>query len=127
MQDGALGKDFGDGEAVVRQGERGDCMFVVQKGQLEVRVAGPDGETLLTVLEPGDVFGEMALFTKEPRSATVRAQGPVRVLTIDKKGFMKRIQEDPSLAFSVLKQMSERIQHLNREVVRLKTRNSCND
>ena len=121
MHDGALGKDFEDGQTVVRQGEPGDCMFVVQKGQLEVYAEGARGKTLLGMLEPGDVFGEMALFTNAPRSATVRARGPVRVLTIDKRGFMRRVQEDPSLAFSVLKQMSERIQRLDREVLRLKT------
>ncbi|HLA39941.1 MAG TPA: hypothetical protein VJ417_08090, partial [Candidatus Glassbacteria bacterium] len=52
--------------------------------------------------------------------ATVRALGKARILTIDKRGFLMRVHEDPSIAFQVLKQMSERIQKLDEEVVKLR-------
>jgi len=120
MSIGALGRVYQDGELIVEQGETGKCMYIVQQGQVDVLVAGSDGETLLSVLGPGDVFGEMALFTKQPRSATVRAHGEARVLTVDKRGFMKRIHQDPSLAFRILQNMSQRIQRLNEEVTRLR-------
>jgi CRP/FNR family transcriptional regulator, cyclic AMP receptor protein len=117
MVDGALGKLYNDDEVIVQQGDLGKSMFVVQNGEVEVVVDSADGEILLSVLESGDVFGEMALFTKSPRSATVRAKGEARVLTIDKRGFFKRVQEDPSLAFRILQKMSERISDLNQKVV----------
>lgn len=120
MNIGALGKAYQDGECIVNQGEVGHCMYVVQQGELEVVVENPGGEVLLSLLRPGDVFGEMALFTREPRSATVRVRGEARVLTVDEKGFLKRVHEDPSLAFRILQKMSERIQKLNKEVLRLK-------
>jgi CRP-like cAMP-binding protein len=121
MVTGGLGKVYGDGEEIVRQGEIGDCMYVIQTGQAEA-VQGKDGkEVRLAVLGEGDVFGEMALFERMPRSATVRALGDVRVLTIDKKTFLRRVHEDPSLAFRILQKMSFRIRELDTELVRLKT------
>jgi CRP-like cAMP-binding protein len=120
MRRGELGKVYADGECVVRQGEKGHCMHMVQRGQLEVVLVNNHSEIVVSVLRPGDVFGEMALFTKETRSATVRARGKARVLTIDKRGFMKRMHEDPSLAFHILQNMSKRIQKLNEEITRLR-------
>ena len=122
MRLGALGKTYEDGQYITKQGESGQCMYIIQQGCVEVVVEGREGEVVLSRLETGDVFGEMALFTGEPRSASVRAQGSARVLTVDKRGFLRRIHEDPSLAFRILQRMSERIQALDEEVVRLRGR-----
>ena len=122
MRIGALGKTYEDGQHITKQGESGQCMYIVQQGCVEVVVEGQEGEVVLARIETGDVFGEMALFTGEPRSASVRAQGSARVLTVDKRGFLRRIHEDPSLAFHILQRMSERIQALDEEVVRLRSR-----
>jgi CRP-like cAMP-binding protein len=121
MVTGGLGKVYGDGEEIVRQGETGDCMYVIQTGQAEA-IQGKEGKAVrLAVLGEGDIFGEMALFERMPRSATVRAMGDVRVLTIDKKTFLRRVHEDPSLAFRILQKMSWRIRELDNEMVRIKT------
>ena len=120
MRTSLLGKIYQDGEVIVRQGEEGNHMYVIQKGKAEV-LRESNGESVqLSVLGDGDIFGEMALFGKEPRSATVRAKGEVRVLTIDKKTFLKRVHEDPSLAFQILKKMSDRIRALDSEIARIK-------
>ncbi len=113
MRQGALGRDYYGGETVVRQGETGDCMYVVQAGQVEVVQDTERGEQRLAVLETGDFFGEMALFEREVRSATVRALGDARVLKIDKKTLLRRIKEDPLLAVNMLQAMSGRIRELN--------------
>lgn len=117
---GDLGRVYEDGESIMHEGELGDCMYVIQQGAVEISIRSGSKDVVLSVLESGDVFGEMAIFTKRERSATVRAKGKARVLTIDKRGFMKRVHQDPSLAFRILQKMSERIQHLNAEVARLK-------
>ena len=112
-----LGKVYDDGEIILRQGEEGHCMFVIQEGKVEVvREDGIEG-VRLRILEAGDFFGEMALFECEVRSATVRAVEFARVLTVDKKTFFRRVQEDPSLAFNILRTMSHRIRELSRELV----------
>jgi CRP-like cAMP-binding protein len=121
MVTGGLGKVYRDGENIVHQGDVGDCMYVIQTGQAEAIQEREGKEVRLAVLGEGDVFGEMALFERMPRSATVRALGDVRVLTIDKKTFLRRVHEDPSLAFRILQKMSYRIRELDTELVRLKS------
>lgn len=122
MRDGALGKVYRDGDCIVRQGEVGHCMYVVQQGAVDVLLEEAGRTFRLTQLGPGAIFGEMALCEKAPRSATVRAVGEVRVLTVDKRTFLRRVQEDPSLAFHVLRAMSARIRALDVEVARLRDR-----
>ena len=119
MVSGALGKVYRDGEEIIRQGNTGESMYVVQSGRVEVVLARADGsEQHLAYLEAGNFFGEMSVFEKEVRSATVRAAGEARVLKIDKKTLLRRIREDPLLAVNLLKTMSHRIRNLNAELAR---------
>jgi len=120
METGALGKVYQDGEFIVREGEAGNSMYVIQEGQVEVFVEEGGNEVHLDVHGPGDFFGEMALFDRDVRSASVRAMGEARILTIEKKNFMRRVHEDPSLAFRIVETMSHRIRDLVAEVARIK-------
>ena len=117
---GALGRTYQDGEIVVRQGEEGDCLFVVQEGRLEVVREEGGREVHIRMVGPDELFGEMAVFERQRRSATVRARGPARVLTLDKKNFLRRVNEDPSLAFRIVETMSRRVRELSAQVVELK-------
>ncbi len=77
-----------EGEAVFREGDRGDRFYVVRSGTLEVANVGADGtERPLRNLERGRSFGEIALLEGRPRTATVRALTPVDVFSIDKGTF----------------------------------------
>lgn len=112
-----LGKLYRDGDVIVRQGEIGDCMFVIQNGTVTVSIERPDGtETHLATLEAGDIFGEMAILQKERRSATVKARDEARVLTVDRRTFLRRVKEDPTLALHTLEALSNRIRKMNREL-----------
>jgi CRP-like cAMP-binding protein len=114
---GALGKVYQDGEIIIRQGCTGESMYVVQGGKVEVVQRSDNGEEQhLAFLDAGDFFGEMSVFEKEVRSATVRACGEARVLKIDKRTLLRRIREDPLLAVNLLKTMSHRIRELNSEI-----------
>jgi len=119
MKEIDLGKHYGDGDVIVRQGEQGNCMYVIQKGEVEVLLRDGDKEVCLAVLSEGDFFGEMGLFEQEQRSATVRAAGDVQVLTVDKRTFLRKVHEDPSLAFNILERMSHRVRELNNALIRL--------
>ena len=121
MENGDLGKLYQSGETIVRQGEPGQCMYVIQSGQVVVVQEKAQSEVPLAVLNKGDFFGEMALFEREARSATVRALNDSRVLSVDKRTFLRRIQEDPSLAFRMVETMSRRIRDLDKEISRIKT------
>lgn len=122
MESGVLGKEYEDGEVIVRQGEVGDCMYVIQAGKVDVLYEGSGETHRLTSLGKGSFFGEMALFGREVRSATVKAAGKVRVLSVDKKTLLKRIHQDPSLAFHIVENLSSRIRELDTEIARLKGR-----
>ncbi len=120
MGKGNLGKTYSDREVITRQGEVGDCMFVIQQGKVQVLVERDGVETPLRVASEGEFMGEMAIFDREERSATLRALGEARLLTIDKKNFLKRVHKDPSLAFGLVRTMSKRVRDLSDEVARLK-------
>jgi len=88
-------------------------MYALEEGRLEVLAHHEGrGEVRIGVLEQGAIFGEMAIVEREVRSATVRALGAARVLTIDRKNFLRRVHEDPSLALNVIKNMSQRVRRL---------------
>ena len=113
-----LGKKYAKGDVIFRQGEMGDCMYVIQKGEVEA-IAEADGrEIRLRTMGRNEFFGEMALFEKETRTATIRATKPTRLLTIDKKNFLGGIHEDPSLAFRIVQTMSHRIRDLTERLAK---------
>jgi CRP-like cAMP-binding protein len=120
MHEGRLGKEYAHGDVICRQGEPGDRMFVIEEGSAEV-VHDENGlEAVVGELAAGDIFGEMAIFERQPRSATVRARGATQVLTLDKRGFLQRVHDDPSTAYRIIEDMSRRIRSLNAELSRLK-------
>jgi CRP/FNR family cyclic AMP-dependent transcriptional regulator len=120
MESSALGKIYQDTEIIIKQGEQGDCMYVIQEGLVEIVNETDRGEVLLALRGKGEFFGEMAIFERDVRSATVRAVGEARVLTIDKKNLLRRIHEDPSMAFHLLQSLSARLRELSAEVAQIK-------
>ena len=89
MDQGALGRDYEDGDIIVRQGEQGDNMFVIQEGKVEVLKETDGKETRLRIAGEGEFMGEMAIFERVDRSATradhrqeeLLASGPRRSIT----------------------------------------------
>ena len=84
---------FGDGEAIVRQGEPGHSMYVLCSGRVAV-VLEP-GRQEVAVIEQGGYFGEMSLLTGEPRTATVVARGEAVVLELDAALFRRLGEQSP--------------------------------
>jgi len=113
-----LEKVYEDSEIVVKQGDVADCIYIILGGQVEVIYEKDGKEIQLTKLGLGNFIGEMAIIEPHTCSATVRAVGQVRVLTIDKKTFLRRMHEDPSMCLRILRQMSKRIRELGDELVR---------
>jgi CRP-like cAMP-binding protein len=116
VSEAALGRFYADGEIVACQGEVGDSMFIIQEGEVEIVLEEHGAEVVLRTAGRNEVLGEMAVFEKAPRSATIRARGQARILTLDKRNFLRRINEDPSLAFRIIEIMSRRVRDLSHEV-----------
>ena len=115
-KDTTLGRLYNDGEVIIRQGESGDCLYVIQKGKVEVIDESGESEMKLAELGETEFFGEMGLFEKDVRSATVKAIGETKVLTIDKRNFYQTIQKDPSIAYRLLEKLSNRLRETNNKL-----------
>jgi len=116
MKVSELGKTYKDGEIICREGDEGKCMFVIQSGNVEVSKNLNGGEIVLRTMQKGEIFGEIALFDRMARSATVKARGEAIVLRVDKKGFFAKACKDPTLTFNILEGMSKRIRDLTHEL-----------
>jgi CRP/FNR family cyclic AMP-dependent transcriptional regulator len=97
--------DLREGRELTRQGAPGREFFVLIEGEADVRRNGRKVRTL----SDGDFFGEIALVTKRPRTATVVARTPVRVLVVTDRSFRRMIEESPSMQTKVLQALAERL------------------
>ena len=105
---------YGDGSELVVQGDEGDEMYVIVDGQVRViRQEEGEEEHLLATRSTGDFIGEMAIIESEPRFATVRAAGDVRVLVIDAGAFDAILRDRPDVTRALLRGMSRRIREMS--------------
>ena len=89
---------FGRAEVITREGAKANWLYVLSKGDVDVRITSPEGDKRVAVLNAPSFFGEMALMTGQPREATVVALTEVECLRIDKAGFEGILQRRPAIA-----------------------------
>jgi CRP/FNR family transcriptional regulator, cyclic AMP receptor protein len=99
--------DLRDGATLTREGRPGREFFVLVEGTVEVT----QGNEKVADLSDGDWFGEIALLTNAPRTATVTATSPVRVLVVTDRAFRQVVETTPSIAVKVLERVGERLAH----------------
>ena len=97
--------DLGDGATLIREGERGREFIVIADGTVRVTRNGK----LLRELGAGDFIGEIALVADVPRTATVTATSPVRLLVVTDRAFRGLLEQMPSIAKKVLQSLGERL------------------
>ncbi len=97
--------DLPAGKTLIREGERGRELFVLVDGEVEVTRGGRRRRTLAA----GDFFGEIALVSRVPRTATVRTTTPVRVLVVSQRNFARLLRLSPGIATKVLEAVAERL------------------
>lgn len=97
--------DLADGATLIREGERGREFLVIVDGSVRVTKRGKT----VRDLESGDFIGEIALISDVPRTATVTATSPVRLLVVTDRAFRGLIEEMPSIATKVLQSLGERL------------------
>lgn len=107
-------RTFQDGERIVREGETGHEMFVIQSGAAEVRRRGMSEP--VARLGKGDFFGEMAVLESMPRDADVVAVGTTRVLVLGAGPLLVQLRRDPSFALELLQALSGRVRRLNEQL-----------
>jgi small-conductance mechanosensitive channel/CRP-like cAMP-binding protein len=99
---------YAPGEAIIREGEQGASMFVVHRGEVEVQINDKGRTRVVNSLHEGDFFGEMALFTGEPRTANVVAVEETEVLEISHPAVKELFQANPDLVESLTHTIAER-------------------
>ena len=95
-----------DGDILAEEGRRGREFFILVEGTVAVRRAGRK----MAGLGPGDWFGEIAILTYKPRTATVTATSRVRLLVISDRAFRRAVETTPRIALKVLRNVAERLE-----------------
>jgi CRP/FNR family transcriptional regulator/CRP/FNR family cyclic AMP-dependent transcriptional regulator len=102
-------------KVVVWEGEPGGALFMVLSGYLKTISVGLEGkETLLSVMGPGEVFGELSLLDAQPRSASVVALEATELATIERAPFLELLERSPRLAIGLLEVLSGRVRNLTK-------------
>lgn len=102
------------GKIVFSEGDPGDVMYIIIEGEIEIskRTSLETSKTLIT-LKAGDIFGEMAVIEKKPRSATAIATRQSRLLSMDEGLFFSMIEKNPDFAVKIVRVLSERVRRSN--------------
>lgn len=109
LADSCESRTYAPGETIIRANDAGDSMFVVHRGGVEVRIRSANGHTrTVATLGEGAFFGEMALFTGEPRAASVCATEETEVLEIGHQAMKKLFETNPDLVGSLSHTIEER-------------------
>lgn len=105
---------YTSGERIASQGEIGDEVYIIVKGEVAVLVKeGEEGEREIARRRPGDVVGEMSVISQQPRMASLVAVGDVRTLTIEHKQFESILRERPETRLVVLRVLSTRLKEIS--------------
>ena len=100
-------------DVIVRQGEYGDKVYFIEKGEVDVVVGAEERERKLATLRDGDYFGEMALLTGRPRTATVRAASPTDAFSLSQASFAGLLEHEPILRDLLVGEMQRRSEALS--------------
>jgi len=98
--------DLRDGHVLTREGRSGREFFILVEGTASVTQEGKE----IAELKQGDWFGEIALLTHRPRTATVTATSPVRVLVLTDRAFRRVVETMPRIALKVLRCVAQRLE-----------------
>jgi eukaryotic-like serine/threonine-protein kinase len=102
------------GELIVREGEPGERAYIVESGECEVFRAGTDGEQAIRHLGPGEVMGELALFTAGPRTASIRALTAMTLLEVTREALEQELPQG-SWTRQIVDSLAERFVSIDRD------------
>ena len=107
---GAPARDFKAGEVIFREGEPAHELFIIQSGEIEIRL----GNRVLETLPQYSIFGEMALIDSSPRSAMAVAVTDTKLVSVSEKQFLFLVSNTPYFALNVMRIMARRLRAANR-------------
>lgn len=115
----AVPRSFGSGEVVFREGDESDTCYIVRSGHARAVREHSDGRSItLATFGPGDIFGELAMFDDERRSATVEAIGDTEAIAILGPDMRRLMREHPDIAVKIMSGLGERLRDTNERLAR---------
>ena len=113
----AIRKRYPKDTVVFFENEEGDFFFTILEGRIKVTILGDDGrEVILSMLGPGDFFGEMALLDNEPRSATAIAVEESELLSLHRSDFQSVLNDNRSITTALIRVLSARLRRANHQI-----------
>ncbi len=99
------------------ENESGDSLFMILSGRVKVTILGDDGrEIILTVLGPGDFFGEMSLLDNEPRSATAIATEETELVSLQRADFESVLADNKEIALGLIRVLTQRLRRADQQI-----------
>jgi CRP/FNR family transcriptional regulator len=113
----AVPRSFERGQVIFSEGTQGDVMYVIRSGRVLIKREHAGGRTIaLTEMGPGDLFGELAIFDKEARSATAECIEPTEVIALTSGDVTRVLLGNPDISVKLLQQLSRRIRVANSRI-----------
>jgi len=106
-------------EYLFRQGDPMGNVFGIVAGEFSVLLESPNGDIIVAQQGPGDLVGEMAVISGEPRSASIRADSVCEVIGFEKDLFIKTVINNPATALKMMQLLSERLLNQNNQLAKL--------
>ena len=105
------------GSVLFAEGDEGDHLYVIVEGKLKLGTSSGDGrENLLSILGPGEMFGELSLFDPGPRTSTATAVTDARLLSLGQEKLIPWLAENPQVALQLLARLAQRLRRTNEAV-----------
>jgi len=109
---GVPARDYKAGDVIFREGDVAQQLFIIQSGEVEIRL----GNRVLEKLPQYGIFGEMALIDAAPRSASAVAASDVKLVSVSEKQFLFLISNTPHFALNVMRVMARRLRVTNKNL-----------
>jgi len=108
---------IGKGAILFKEGDSGEHVYVIVEGKLKLGTSSGDGrENLLSILGPGEMFGELSLFDPGPRTSTATAVTDARLLSLSHEKVIPWLKQNPEVSLQLLTRLSQRLRRTNEAV-----------
>ncbi|MCG6166992.1 cyclic nucleotide-binding domain-containing protein [Leptospira sp. FAT2] len=114
-----LGVEFKESDIIFEENQEAEVMYLIVKGKVGIHKKVKEAYKLLVELKEGDMFGEMALIDKTPRSARAVAKTDVSLIAINEGAFFNLIQTNPGFSMKIVKILSSRLRETNKTIASL--------
>lgn len=110
-------KSYPKNSVIIQEGDHSDCIYLINSGKVKVLISNDEGhELILTLLGPGEYFGELSVIDNQTRSATVVSMEPVHFTVISKPDFDRCLANNPGIASLIMVGLAQRLRNADLKI-----------